>query len=213
MTRTARKADVSAQFFRVDGADQETGEETYLVLQAPTKPQAEKLARQQGLLISAVRVARPDDWSSAPPPTAEPPVQVEPPPTPEPEPQPPQMQQSPELPTEPSPFVEVAAPTQPAAQPLDPAPALPSIAPPRQRSAAGAVFLGFIGGALVVAGVLALVLALWPDSAIRNELEQIEFRLHEVSQTILGGVLILGGLIIFAIAVLSHMLSKPAPSA
>ena len=67
ISRTARKPQVSAQFFRVDGADQETGEETYLVLQAPTKPLAEKLAREQGLLISAIRVARADDWGGPPP--------------------------------------------------------------------------------------------------------------------------------------------------
>ena len=91
---------------------------------------------------------------------------------------------------------------------MEPAPPLPSITPPQQASSAGAVFLGFIGGALVVGGVLALVLALWHDNAVRNELEQIEFRLYQLIQTILGGILVLGGLLIFALAVICHMLAK-----
>lgn len=211
MTRTARKPQVSAQFFRVDGADQETGEETYLVLQAPTKPQAEKLAREQGLLISAVRVARPDDWSAAP----APPVPVEPPPQLEPE--PPALQEPEpttelhypvESATEPSPFVDVPTQAEPAPEPLEPAKALPSVVPPTGGSSAGAVVLGCIGGALLLGGVLALVLALWPDNAVRNELQQIDFRLHEVSQTILGGMLVLGGLMIFVLAVMCHLLAK-----
>jgi hypothetical protein len=204
---------VSAQFFRVDGADQETGEETYLVLQAPTKPQAEKLARQQGLLISAVRVARPDDWSGSTEPEApaEAPLNTEPAPPPEPE-LAPELHNTPEMPIESSPFVEAQAPLEPVPQPLDPAPALPAVASSRQNSSAGAVFLGSIGVALVVGGVLALVLALWPDNAIRNELEQIEFRLHEVSQTILGGILVLGGLMIFVLAVFCHLISKRTAS-
>lgn len=49
-------------FFRVDGADLETGEETYLVLQAPSAEDAEQIARKQGLLIAGVRAATADDW-------------------------------------------------------------------------------------------------------------------------------------------------------
>lgn len=212
MSRTARKPQVSAQFFRVDGADQETGEETYLVLQAPTKPHAEKLAREQGLLISAVRVARPDDWSAPPPP-------------PDPAP-PPETHSHSETPIaerqsahemhyatepvviEPTPFVEVHGPTETAPEPLEPAPALPSVTPTAGGSSAGPVVLGCIGGALLIGGALALVLALWPDNAVRNELQQIDFRLHEVSQTILGGMLVLGGLVLFVLAVICHLLSK-----
>lgn len=211
MTRTARKGQVSAQFFRVDGADQETGEETYLVLQAPTKPQAEKLAREQGLLISAVRVARPDDWSAPPAPPApvepSPEFAPEPPALEEPEPAP-ELQYPAESAAEPSPFVDVSSQAEPAPQPLEPAPALPPVAPSTGGSSAAAVVLGCIGGALLLGGVLALVLALWPDPAVRNELQMIDFRLHELSQTILGGMLVLGGLIIFVLAVICHLLAK-----
>lgn len=211
MTRTARKPQVSAQFFRVDGADQETGEETYLVLQAPTKPQAEKLAREQGLLISAVRVARPDDWSAppAPPVSVEAPSQLEPEPPPVQEPEPTTELHYPvESATDPSPFVDVPTQAEPAPEPLEPVQALPSVVPPTGGSSAGAVVLGCVGGALLLGGVLALVLALWPDNAVRNELQQIDFRLHEVSQTILGGMLVLGGLMIFVLAVMCHLLAK-----
>lgn len=219
MTRTARKGKVSAQFFRVDGADLETGEETFLVLQAPTKPQAEKLAREQGMLISAVRVARPDDWQAAPAPEgAEPQPQSAPVAQTMVEPQPQvELQPAPEPQAEPSPFLDVAAPiersnVEPAPRPLDPAPPLPSITPQEQGSSAGAVFLGFIGGALVIGGVLALVLALWHDNSVRNELEQIEFRLYQLIQTILGGILVLGGLLIFSLSVICHMLAKRSTS-
>jgi hypothetical protein len=210
MSRTARKPQVSAQFFRVDGADQETGEETYLVLQAPTKPHAEKLARQQGLLISAVRVARPDDWSAPQPPEPEPPPEPQfrsEPPIAEPQ-SARDLHYATEPVVEPTPFVEVHAPTETAPEPLEPAPALPSITPAAGGSSAGPVVLGCIGGALLLGGVLALVLALWPDNAVRNELQQIDFRLHEVSQTILGGMLVLGGLMLFVLAVICHLLSK-----
>ena len=53
-------------FFRVDGADLETGEETYLVLQAPSSQEAEEIARKQGLLIASVRVASSEDWGVTP---------------------------------------------------------------------------------------------------------------------------------------------------
>lgn len=215
MTRTARKGQVSAQFFRVDGADQETGQETYLVLQAPTKPQAEKLAREQGLLISAVRVARPDDWSApaAPPARLEPPVDFEPAPAPVEEPQPaPELHYPAESATDPSPFVDVQSPAEPAPQSQEPAPALQSKSSPSGGSSAGPILLGCIGAALVLGGVLALVLALWPDNAVRNELQQFDFRLHELSQTILGGMLVLGGLVIFVLAVICHLLAHRNPS-
>lgn len=221
MTRTARKGQVSAQFFRVDGADQETGEETYLVLQAPTKPQAEKLAREQGLLISAVRVARPDDWG----PPAPSPVPVEPPANyelesaaiQEPQPTPeqnylPDQHFLPESPSDTSPFIDVPSPAEVALKPAEPAAAAPTAAPvvasTSGGSSAGAVVLGCIGGALVLGGVLALVLALWPDNAVRNELQQFDYRLHELSQTILGSVLVLGGLIIFVLAVICHLCGR-----
>lgn len=53
-------------YFRVDGADHETGEETYLVVQASTSAQAEAIARHQGLLISTVRPASAADWGAGP---------------------------------------------------------------------------------------------------------------------------------------------------
>lgn len=53
-------------FFRVDGADLETGEETYLVLQAANSDEAERIARRQGLLIATVRPATAADWGAAP---------------------------------------------------------------------------------------------------------------------------------------------------
>jgi hypothetical protein len=206
---------VSAQFFRVDGADQETGEETYLVLQAPTKPQAERLAREQGLLISAVRIARPDDWSAPPVPPAPvetpPQFELESPALQESEPMT-ELHYAVESATDPSPFVDAQSPAEPVPQPLEPAPALPAVPASTGGSSAGAVVLGCIGGALLLGGVLALVLALWPEYAVRNELQQFDFRLHELSQTILGGVLVLGGLIIFVLAVICHLLSKRIPS-
>lgn len=227
MTGTARKPQVSAQFFRVDGADQETGEETYLVLQAPTKPVAEKLARQQGLLISAVRVARAGDWGGppqgpaqgapqdAPPSPAEPEVQPAIAPTLVPEPDlTPDLQLMPEAPaaaaSEPSPFVEAVQATAPS---IESAEQTTSVAPsvstaPAARSSAAAVVLGCIGAALIIGGGLALVLALWPDIAVRNELQQIDFRLHELSQTILGGVLVLGGLTLFSLSIVCHHLNR-----
>jgi hypothetical protein len=68
--------DVQGSFFRVDGADIETGEETYLVLQAQTPQHAEQIARGQGLLISAVRAATPADWGAPPAPAPLIPVPV-----------------------------------------------------------------------------------------------------------------------------------------
>jgi hypothetical protein len=59
--------------------------------------------------------------------------------------------------------------------------------------------LGCVGGALVVGGVLAMVLALWPDNAARNELQQLDFRLNQLNQTIIGSMLVLGGLLVFVL--------------
>lgn len=213
MSRTARKPQVSAQFFRVDGADQETGEETYLVLQAPTKPHAEKLAREQGLLISAVRVARPDDWSAPPqpPPEPAPPAETyfEPPTTVEQSESAPAMHYTAGASADPTPFVDAPGPRQAAPPVLEPARALPSPANSTAgNSSAAAIVLGCIGGAFVLAGVLALVLALWPDNAVRNEFQQIDFRVHELSQTVIGAMLVLSGIVVFALAIMSHLLSR-----
>src|SRR5665213_1273542 len=49
-------------FYRVDGADLETGEESYLVLQAATAADAEAIARGQGLLVAGTREASAPDW-------------------------------------------------------------------------------------------------------------------------------------------------------
>ncbi|HET6247757.1 MAG TPA: hypothetical protein VFE47_08675, partial [Tepidisphaeraceae bacterium] len=56
---------VEGGYFRVDGADLETGEESHLLLQAATLAEAETVARSQGLLISAVRKASPADWGAS----------------------------------------------------------------------------------------------------------------------------------------------------
>jgi hypothetical protein len=245
MSRVARKSEVAATFFRVDGADQETGQETYLVLQAATKPQAEKLARKQGLLISSVRVARPDDWHAsataaeppagpsvaemeaamealadpvtAPEPDVYPPAAPSLPPPPEPKraraAEPPEDRE--DYPGKATPFVEPAAAPVEAPRPevIEPVPQAASIeasdpAPPAGGSSAAAVVLGCVGAALVLGGVLALALALWPDNGVRNELQQIDYRLHEVSQTILGGMLVLGGMMTFTLAIICYLLPR-----
>ncbi|HEY2586702.1 MAG TPA: hypothetical protein VGI81_13135 [Tepidisphaeraceae bacterium] len=230
---------MAATFFRVDGADQETGEDTYLVLQAATKPQAEKLARQQGLLISSIRVARPDDWHAparaaeppAVPSTAEMDAFSQSAATPEldmfgePPSFPPQAAPSSapavesnyrdDYPSGTAPFVEpaaarVEAPPRPVVEP-SPTPAISGTAEaptPAGGSSAAAVVLGCVGAALVIGGVLALALALWPDNAVRNELQQIDYRLHEVSQTILGGMLVLSGMMTFTLAIVCYLLPK-----
>ncbi len=54
-------------YFRVDGADLETGEESYLILQAQSVADAEAVARKQGLLIAGVRTASSADWGVATP--------------------------------------------------------------------------------------------------------------------------------------------------
>lgn len=244
MSRVARKTEGSATFFRVDGADMQTGQETYLVLQAATKPQAEKLARKQGMLISSIRVARPDDWRAAPAQAPEPPaapsvaaleaLSVEPVMAPEP---PDVFAEAPSLPPPPAPardktrnvetldqetpasttpFVEPAtasatessAEVTEAATTRTAAPEAPAPPVPVGGSSAASVVLGFVGAALVIGGVLALVLGLWPDNAVRNELEKIDYRLHEVSQTILGCMLVLSGMMTFTLAIICYLIPK-----
>ena len=186
-------------YFRVDGADKKTGEETYLVLQADSKPQAEKLARRQGLLISSVRVAKPTDWEAAP--AAPPPEEaaalatVEPPAA------------EPAL----SPVRESAPLIPQLDHPPHPVPPTPSPARPVQRNPAAIVLSG-VGAALVLGGALALTLALWPDNTVRNELQQIDFRLHEVSQTVLGSMLVLAGMSVLLMAAILIGRSRDASS-
>lgn len=191
---------VPTHFFRVDGADQETGEETYLVLQAESKPQAEKIARKQGLLISSVRVAKPADWQpsgadddqdlapameEAAPAIEEPDVQ--------------------EIVTPPV-FVDSTIASEGPVEEALPDAAFPE--KPAQRRSAGAIVLGCVGVALVAGGVLALALALWPDTVARNELQQIDFRLDQLDQTILGGMLVLGGLVVFLMAAVLSLIAR-----
>jgi hypothetical protein len=245
MSRVARKTEGAATFFRVDGADMQSGQETYLVLQAATKPQAEKLARKQGLLISSIRVARPDDWRAAPAQATEPPAApstaaleaLSPGPVTAPEP-PDVFAEVSSLPSRPAapslgntgeteafdqstpgpttPFVEpaTASPTESPSQVAEPATTrtaareAPAPAAPVGGSSAASIVLGFIGAALVIGGVLALVLALWPNNAVGNELDKIDYRLHEVSQTILGCMLVLSGMMTFTLAIICYLIPK-----
>ena len=57
---------LASNYYRIDGADSETGQETYIVLRARSKPHAERLAAKQGILVSTVRIAKPGDWDEAP---------------------------------------------------------------------------------------------------------------------------------------------------
>ena len=180
---------VSSQYFRVDGADSESGQETFLVLRAKSKPHAERLARKQGLLVATVRVAKPADWEQTPHKAiAAPPIE--------------HANNNPM--DKPEPGIEkplsAAAPLQPLPKPSSSEVGAAGAIAGAQRSAAAPVMLSAIAAALVVGGVLALSLALWPDDAARNELQQVDFRLHELSQTVLGSVLVLGGLIVFGVA-------------
>lgn len=50
-------------FFRVEGANLETGEETFLLISAPSSQVAEAVARGKGLVIASVREATDDDRS------------------------------------------------------------------------------------------------------------------------------------------------------
>ncbi|HEX4797097.1 MAG TPA: hypothetical protein VH370_25115 [Humisphaera sp.] len=53
-------------YFRVDGADLESGQDTFLIVRAASSEEAEELARKQGMLIASVRPATADDWTSRP---------------------------------------------------------------------------------------------------------------------------------------------------
>jgi hypothetical protein len=94
-----------------------------------------------------------------------------------------------------------SAPLQPLPRPSETPPTTVVGAP---RSPAAPIMLSAVAAALIVGGVLALSLALWPDDGARNELQQVDFRLHELSQTVLGSVLVLGGLVVFAVAAVLH---------
>ena len=177
-------------FFRVDGADQETGEETYLVLQAENKPQAEQLAREQGLLIASVRVAKAEDWGR---PSAAPALKSEFDGDGASE---PRTGQAPREPTDgaaiaPGPLSSPVAASSAGSSPASRA-AMPSI-------------LACVGGALIVGGILALALALWPDHVLRNELQQLEVRIDQLIQTVLAGTLVVSGMICFLLAGIFHL--------
>ena len=47
--------------FRVDGADLQSGKETFLVIEAASSEAAEDVAREKGLLVSSVRAATEED--------------------------------------------------------------------------------------------------------------------------------------------------------
>ncbi len=169
-------------FFRVDGADSETGQETFLVLRAKSKPHAERLARKQGLLISSVRVAKKTDWEDAPG-TATTAPAVEP-----------TTGKEQDVELEQKPFTAVA--------PLEklPSPRLNSASKESRGLGTATMILTFVGGALMIGGVLALALAMWPDDGVRNELQQIDFRLHELSEAVLGSTLTLSGIVVLFLA-------------
>jgi hypothetical protein len=182
---------VRSTFFRVDGADQDTGEDTYLVLQAGSKPEAETIARRQGILISSIRIAKPQDWSAAP---AEP--------SPEPE---PVKDHEPQVEPDPEPMVAVTLTSEPA-PPLQPQVVAPAPAPPlivrksRIRVPVAVLVLTGIGGLLEVAGLVTLLVGLIPDHALRNELQQLDVRLRLLNLIIVSSTLILSGLIVLLIA-------------
>jgi hypothetical protein len=176
----------ASNYYRIDGADSETGHETYIVLRARSKPHAERLAAKQGILVSTVRIAKPGDWDQAPrSATTAPAVELA------------------DLPeTEPSmkPLTATA--------PLEPLPSPSARAAGDREVEPSSVLLACIGAAMIVGGVLALALALWPDDLVRNELQQIDFRLHELSQAVLGSMLVLGGLVVFLVAAVFHSRSR-----
>jgi hypothetical protein len=58
---------VSGVFFRVDGADIDSGQEKVLVLEADSGEQAEEMARDRGLVIASVRPATEEDRTSPKP--------------------------------------------------------------------------------------------------------------------------------------------------
>jgi hypothetical protein len=213
---------VPTKFFRVDGADQETGEETYLVLRAKTRPQAEKLARDQGLLIASVRIASPEDWAATaehPPTHAEPAAEHAAPTEEDPTMHAPTHADSVshvEEQHEPAPehFVDAAPATEPSQHyAAGPARALARRSPTGAApSAAGPIVLACSGAAFIIGGVLALVLALRPDNSIRNDLQQLDYRLQSLIQTTLGSMLVVSGLIVCLIAVLCYLLPRRSDS-
>lgn len=177
----------ASNFFRVDGADSETGQETFLVLRAKSKPHAERLARKQGLLIHSVRIAKKADWQDAPgSATAAPAVELT----------------TLDSATGKDQDVELEhKPLSPSA-PLEKLPS-PSSASGMRATAGlgtGTAVLSIVGAALVVGGVVAVTMALWPDNGVRNELQQIDFRLHELSVAVLGSSLMLGGIVALFLA-------------
>ena len=176
----------ASNYYRIDGADSETGQETYIVLRARGKPHAERLAAKQGILVSTVRIAKPGDWDQAPRTARSAPLV--------------------ELADAP----ETSSPMKPltATAPLDPLPSPTVHYSNSRRVEPSFVLLSCIGAAMVIGGALALTLALWQDDAVRNELQQIDFRLHELSQAVLGSMLVLGGLVVFLVAAVSHSPSR-----
>ena len=176
-------------YFRVDGADEQTGEETYLVLQADSKPHAEKIAREQGLLISSVRVAKREDWEAALSPVPDERADEG---------------NAPEAAPKPMDSDAIAiAPKPIEAQPSD-------IAPTRSAptGAAAAIVLTFVGAALVIGGVLALALALWPEDASHNELQQLHARLHMLTQCVIGAMLVICGAIALLVAAICYIIPR-----
>src|SRR5579864_1942718 len=150
-----REGVVSSTFFRVDGADSETGQETFLVLRAKSKPHAQRLARRQGLLITSVRVAKPADWEEAPQKATRASV-VE-------------IDITKPLTGQPPTASSSLSPSAPLAQlPAPSQAAMTSTAAP--SAGAATIVLCAVGAALIVGGALALALALWPDDGVRNEL-------------------------------------------
>src|SRR6266478_8408182 len=160
------------------------------MVRAERKAHAERLARREGLVISSVRVAKQADWADAPGGAT--------------------SALSVELTTEEKDGdVELEHKPLTASAPLEKLPSFGNVSrdaagaarPPRAGFRdAGPVMLTCAGGALVVGGVLALALALWPDEGVRNELQQIDFRLHELSQAVLGGTLVVAGMIVLFLA-------------
>ena len=89
---------------------------------------------------------------------------------------------------------------------LDPEPTMMRSEPP--ASSAPAIVLACAGSVLAIGGVLALVLALWPDNIVRNELAQLDYRLHSLMQTVLGGTLVVSGLMVILVGVLCYLFPR-----
>ena len=172
----------ASNYYRIDGADSETGQETYIVLRARSKPHAERLAAKQGILVSTVRIAKQGDWDQAPR-TAIPAPAVE-------------LAEGPETQHPMKPLTATA--------PLHPLPSPHAHMTGERGVEASSVLLICIGAAMIIGGVLALTLALWTSDLVLNELQQIDYRLHELSQAVLGSMLVLGGLVVFLVAAVFH---------